>query len=314
MPFVNDDIINADLVAAKAKIETTYGVAEALTGADGVMMSNFKLTPLKATHEDSNIVTGKSGNSKKFLKYILADLAFDIELGRVEGDATIPPAAGQFLRVAGWDEYIEVDHVRYQLAANLSQQDSITFETQIDDRIYLMSGCRGTSMIKWTEDKRLMASFKLECQFVMPTTGAFAQVDYSKYARAMLINPDNIALCTQKAADVVTHSIEFDVAAKVERIASVNQSLIAHTGMTPSCKSTIRLPKLAQWNIEQDIANEAEDWIKVGLGTVAGRIIEMDIYSQYLNVDFTDDTPRKANITHHPIPDAATTGVVIRFK
>lgn len=315
MPFINDEIISSDLVAVKAKIEDVYNVAEALLAADGVMLSNFKLTPIKATHEDSNIVSGTSGNTKKSLNYIMSEASFDIELGRAVGAVvTVPPAVGMFLRVCGWDEYIEVDHVRYQLASDINLQDSLTFETQIDDRNIVLAGVRGDSTIKFTEDKRLMASFKVEANFSEPTQSVFSRVDYSAFARSLIVNPDNVTACTQKGSDVVTHSIEFSAGAKVERIPSVNQKMVSHTAISPSCKSTIRAPKLAQWNIEADVANETEDWIKFALGSAAGAIVEMDIYAQYLNADLTDDTPKKANITHHPIPDATTSGAVIRFK
>ena len=120
MPFINDQIISADLVAVKAKLENMYGVAETLLDADGVMLSNFSLKHINATHEDSNIVTGTSGNSKKYLNFVMAEASFDIELGRAAGDAVAIPAIGQFLRVSGWDEYIEADHVRYQLASDVS--------------------------------------------------------------------------------------------------------------------------------------------------------------------------------------------------
>ena len=314
MPFINDQIISADLVAVKAKLENMYGVAETLLDADGVMLSNFSLKHINATHEDSNIVTGTSGNSKKYLNFVMAEASFDIELGRAAGDAVAIPAIGQFLRVSGWDEYIEADHVRYQLASDVSLQDSLTFETQIDDRNILLKGVKGSSVIKYMEDKRIIVSFKVQCNYSEPTVGVFTRVDYSAFARSLLVNPDNVTLCTQKGSDVVTHSVEFDVNAKVERIPSVNQELVAHLELAPTLKSTIRMPKLAQWNIEQDITNEAEGWVKWSVGSAAGEIVEMDVYAQYLGLDLTDDTPRKANITHHPIPDATTSGAVIRFK
>ena len=314
MAFINDQIISADLVAVKAKLESVYGVAETLDNADGVMLSNFKLNHINTSHEDSNIVTGTSGNSKKYLNYIMADATFDIEIGRAAGSATAIPAIGQFLRVAGWDEFIEADHIRYQMAKDVSQQDSLTFETQIDDRNILLKGIKGTSTIKLIEDKRIIVSFKVQCNYSTPTVGVFTRVDYSKFARSLLVNPNNIVSSTQKGSDVVTHSFEFDVGAKVERIPSVNQELVAHLELAPSLKTSIRMPKLAQWNIEKDIEDETEDWVKWVLGSTAGSIIEMDVYAQYIGLELTDETPRKANITHHPIPDATTTGAVIRFK
>jgi len=314
MPFINDQIISADLVAVKAKLEATYGIPETLLTADGVMLSNFKLNHINATHEDSNVVTGTGGNSKKYLNYVMAEATFDIELGRATGSATAIPAVGSFLRVAGWDEFIESDHIRYQMAADVALQDSLTFETQIDDRNILLKGVKGSSSVKYFEDKRIIVSFKVVCNYSEPTVGVFTRVDYSKFARSLLVNPDNVTLCTQKGSDVVTHSIEFDVGAKVERIPSVNQELVAHLELSPTLKSSIRMPKLAQWNIEQDITNEVEGWVKWSVGGAAGSIVEMDVYAQYLGLELTDDTPRKANITHHPIPDAATTGAVIRFK
>lgn len=312
MALVNAPVISKDLVAAKAKLETTYGVAETLAAADGVMMSNFKVNHIKPNFVDTDIVTGASGNSLKYNKFSLSEVSFDIELGNASSGTT-PPAVGQFLTCTGWDEIIEADHVAYQLTNDVGQQNSIHIEVAMDDRVITMLGCRGSSKIVWMEDERLVASFSLIGLYNEPVSSAFARVDYSAFNRSAVINPDNITLCQQNGLDLVTHKFEFDTGAKAERLPAFNQKLIVHTDMTPSASSSIRLPKLANWNLEKDVHEGAVGLVQLALTNPDG-VVELDCYQQYTGIDITDDTPRKANLTHNPVPDATTTGTVIRFK
>lgn len=314
MSLVNSEIISADLVAVKAKREATYGVAQATTAADGVMLSNFSIKPIKVETADSNIVTGTTGNSPKHLKYVMAECSFDIELA-ASGVAKTPPALGIFLTACGFDQVISDTpaQVEYRLTDNLQTQDSVQFETFLADRNVQMLGCRGNCKITFMEDEVLKVNISLVGQYKEPTSGTFSRVDYAAFKRSLLVNPDNVTLCKIANKDVVLHKIEFDAGMKAERVPAVNQKLIAHTAQAPTCSSTIRLPKLASWNIENDVTSLAQSKVQWAIGT-SPNAVEMDIYQQLVDMDITDDTPRKVNLTHHPVPEAATTGTVLRFK
>jgi len=315
MALVNSGIISKDLVAVKAIREDTYGVAQATTSTDGVMLSNFNIKHINAEFGDSDIVTGTTGNSLQHLKYVMAECSFDIELA-ASGVVKTPPALGIFLTACGWDQVVKDTpaQVEYVLTDNLQNQDSVQFETHLDDRVIQMLGCRGNSKIIMTEDERLLAQFTLIGIYTQPTTSSFARVDYSAYKRSMLVNPDNVKQCQIDTKDTVLHKLEFDCGMKAERIPAVNQNLVAHTDMAPTCSSSIRLPKLATWNIENDVTSGKTSLIQWVLGETAGSIVEMDINQQLTGMEVTDETPRKANLTHNPIPDLSTTGTVIRFK
>lgn len=318
MPLINPDIIDAERVAAFAKLEAVQGVAETLSSSDGVLCSNFRQTPFVARYDDKRQVTGVPGNTPQSLLEKLVNLTFEVELGRAEGsDVITPPACGTFLRCGGFDEIIETDSVDYWLTQDTRLQDSITFAYQFGGNYHLATGCKGSATIKIAEDMRLYAEVTLVGFYNAVTSQAFTLPDFTAYARSLHVNVDNVQSFTFGGDEIVLHSMDIGSGVTANRVPAANQKLIAHTGgVSPTASLVTRAPDVSAWNPFALAEAETINTSILTLGSAAGAIVEIECHHQVKEPSYTDDTPRKLNLALHPVPDTAngTTGTVIRFK
>jgi hypothetical protein len=156
--------------AILAKIEATYGVDAAPSGAANAMLvANQSVTVLSAANVDRGLVRPYLGGSEQLLGAAFKELSFEVELVG-SGTAGTAPAWGPLLRACGWAETVTAStRVDYTLIS--TGMESATLYYFDDGVLHKLVGARG----EWTIRLNVGGKPVLALKFVGLDGGDVAQ-------------------------------------------------------------------------------------------------------------------------------------------
>ncbi len=145
--------------AILAKIETTYGVDAAPSGAANAMLvSNLTVNPLNAQNVDRALMRGFMGGAEQLVGNAFLDISFDVELAG-SGAAGTAPAYGSLLRSAGMAEVVTASS-RVEYTPISAQFESSTIYYYDDGVLHKLLGARGTFSMDMTQGNRPVMKYK----------------------------------------------------------------------------------------------------------------------------------------------------------
>ncbi|WP_313178252.1 phage tail tube protein [Massilia sp.] len=142
-----------------AKLETTYGLDAAPTGAaNALLVSNLSVNPMNAEYISRDIIREYLGGSEELAGARYMECGFDIELVG-SGQNAVAPAWGPLMRSIGFAEVItpamRVDYVPISGAF-----ESSTIYYYDDGVLHKLLGVRGTATLDLGVGKKPVISFK----------------------------------------------------------------------------------------------------------------------------------------------------------
>lgn len=127
------------------KVEAVEGTAEALAGADAILVMNPKFTPNRKVYDRENVASSLSPFAAIPGEYS-ATIEFDVEL-KGSGTAGTAPEFGKALKGCGFGEtVVAVTSVTYAPAS--SSIGSYTVGLYLDGKSYIIWGARGDVSLK----------------------------------------------------------------------------------------------------------------------------------------------------------------------
>jgi hypothetical protein len=145
--------------AILAKLETTYGVDAAPSGAaNALVVSNLSINPLNAEYVARDIIRDYLGGAEELAGARYMECGFDIELVG-SGALAVAPAWGPLMRSIGFAEVI-TPAVRVDYVPISGNFESSTIYWYDDGVLHKLLGVRGTASLDLGVGKKPVISFK----------------------------------------------------------------------------------------------------------------------------------------------------------
>ncbi len=175
-----------------AALESTYGSAATLTGADAILVSNCTITPLRANNVARDLVRGYFGGSEQLVGTAYVEVNFTVELAG-SGTATTPPKWGRLLQAMGFAQTVGAASVDYTPVSTFGASSSLTMKYYLDGAEHLLTGVRGT----WEMGLGVGARPELRCRFLGLVGGVTAVTnptgDFTAFRAPLVVTDTNTA-------------------------------------------------------------------------------------------------------------------------
>lgn len=145
--------------AILAKIEATYGVDAAPSGAaNAVLASAMTINPLNAQNQARDVMRPYLGNSEELVGPAYKEVGFDTEFVG-SGTPGVPPAWGPLIRACGFAEVITAN-IRVDYTPISNDPESLTIYYFDDGVLHKLVGVRGSVSLKLTAGEIPKLTFK----------------------------------------------------------------------------------------------------------------------------------------------------------
>ncbi len=265
MSLLNENVVTA------AKLETVYGTDAAPTGADALVTSQVKLTPIDMKTVSRNLDKPNSGSDLELVVDYHAMIEFKVEL---VGSGTLgtAPAFGKLLKACRMQETIvAVTSVVY--TPYRASTDSITIYFWLDGNLHKLLGARGTFTIEIDSQGIPYLSFKFWGLWVAPSAVAnpVALSGWDAFPVPQAVNFDNTPIPSLHGYSGVYKSFRFDAGNNVVPFNNPGEReirIIAH-----KAKGSISMlaPPVGTKDYISIAKNSTLGTMKVEHGTVAAR-------------------------------------------
>lgn len=210
MSLLNENVVTL------AKVETTYGVDAVPTGADALVTTQVKLTPLEMTTVARDLDKPNSGADQELTADHYAMIEFSVEL---VGSGTLgtAPAYGKLLRACRCLETVtastSVVYTPYRQSTT-----SLSFEFYLDGNRHKLLGARGTFTIECNSQGIPYIKFQFWGLYVAPTATANpgSLTGWDAFQVPTVVNYDNTPTPTLHGYTGVFKTFTFDAGNEVK--------------------------------------------------------------------------------------------------
>ena len=270
-----------------AKLETNYGVAEALTRVDAILVAgDLEITPLAGETVSREINYPYFGAAGEIPVNSHQTVGFKVE-ATGSGVPHTAPAYGSLLRACGFAETITANtagggapsngFVTYNpISANI---ESLTIGFNIDGQHYTLTGAVGTVNFTGGANVIPYLEFTFTGLWNAPTTVAqIANPDFTDFALPMVgsnLNTPEFTLFGNSDMGLTTYNA--DIANEIEHreiIGAANQVILIDRAANGSV--TVDAPRVADLDFVSNARNATEGTFRITHGSIAGRIFQLD--------------------------------------
>lgn len=261
--------------AITAKIETTYGVDAAPTGAANAMLvRGLTVSPMNMATVDRALIRPYFGRSEQLPGAINAALEFEVELAG-SGAAGTAPAWGPLLRACGFAETLTAS-TRADYLPRSTGFESATIYCYRDAVLHKLTGARGTVSVSLPNQGIPVLKFKFTGKFVAVSDATLTGASFAGWQKPALVNGTNTTPFTLHGFTPVAASLDIDVANSIvyrDLIGGAQEVLI--TDRAPQGSATIEATTVAAKNWWSSIQAASTGSLAVQHGQSAGNIVEI---------------------------------------
>lgn len=261
-------------LAVLAKIEATYGVDAAPTGAaDAMQMTNVTVEPMAGGEVARELISPYMGHQGVMLTGTHMTLAGDIELAGA-GAAGTAPAWGPLIRACGWQQVITAaTKVQYNLLSGVFEAASIYYN--LDGVRHVGLGCRGNWSVSLAPSQIPRMRFELKGIAGTISDQVLPTVDTTKFTKPVVVSKANTSFTLHGLA-AIAESISIQQGGKVEPRFLIGYEGIEITDRSVTATAVLEAGLLAQKDWFAIAKAETKDAMALQHGTVAGNIIELN--------------------------------------
>lgn len=211
MSLLNENVVTL------AKTEVTYGVDAAPTGADAVLTSQAKLTPIDMNSVTRDLDKPGSGSDLEIVTDYWAMIEFRVELAG-SGTLGTPPGFGKLLKACRCQETIvAVTSVAYR--PYRASTDSLTIYFNVDGNRHKLLGARGTFKAEVNSQNIPYLVFTFTGLWVQPDAVAVptALTGWDDFQIPSAVNYDNTPTPTLHGYTSVYKNFTFDAGNEVKQ-------------------------------------------------------------------------------------------------
>ncbi|RUY11941.1 hypothetical protein EOA25_04685 [Mesorhizobium sp. M2A.F.Ca.ET.040.01.1.1] len=261
-------------LAVLAKIETTYGVSAAPTGAaNAIQMTNATITPLAGDQVSRDLLLPYLGQQGVILTGTYAQLQGEVEIAGA-GAAGDVPKYGALLRACGLAETITAaTDVQYEPVS--SGFESATLFFNHDGVNHILLGARGSVSINLVPKQIPRFTFNFSGLLGTIADTALPTVDLTGFQKPVPVSKANTTM-TLHGWSSVAESLALDLANQVEPRFLIGDENIQLVDRNPSGTAVIEARSLATLDVFGIAQARTRGALAVQQGTVAGNIVKFD--------------------------------------
>lgn len=266
-------ILRAENEFLLAAIESVYGTAPAMTGADAIQC-DFEITPMEAVQKERAFSRPYYGSRA----VILSEIHRAIKLSNIEmagsGAAGTAPAWTRLMRGCGWGAVTTPTETTFTPQTN--SVDSLALNPTIDGERFGMVGARGTASFMWdiTEFPKMDMDFKggwvdPETLLSLPT------LNFDAWKIPRIVNCENTDAIDIGGEDYPFYSFKVEQNSTLEFYCVPGEAGYRVERTNRNMKGTLKLQakKISDHDIFALVKSMALVPISVQHGQVAGEIV-----------------------------------------
>jgi hypothetical protein len=257
------------------KIEGTYGVDSAPTGAANAMLAlNVRLAPMEGQDTQRDIERVKFGANPSLPTGLYSTLSFDLELVG-SGVAGTPPAWGPIMRACGAAEVVDPG-VSVEYSPITEGQESVSVYFMVGQTRHVMLGSKITGTLKWNAQGIPMLSVVITGLFSIPTKQPLVTPDLTAFQKPEVASKANTSVFTIAGIPFVMRSFEMNLGNDVQTRLLVNQEAVVIVDKAESVSTRVQAVELDVYNPFERAEQQDVVPIQIVHGE-AGRQIQLDI-------------------------------------
>lgn len=262
-----------------AKVEATYGVDAAPTGAaNAILATDVKLSPMEGQDVSRELDSRPwMGASETIPVGLYAKISFKVEV-KSSGAAGTAPAYGPLLRASAMAETVSAGvSVTYNRAS--TNHASTTIWLNIDGTLYALTGARGNAVYRVNAAGVAYLEFEFSGLFVQPTAVAVPTPTYGTQLSQMpqAASSANTPTFTLGGVSLVLRDFMLDWGNEVTPRMLIRSETILITDFSEKIDMTVEAVALATLNPYALAAAGTAQALSLVHGTGAGKITTLSV-------------------------------------
>ena len=257
-------------------LESTYGTAATITGADVVEAKNIRVSPMEGQDIDRALEKPFMGSTGSIPVGVHQKIDFEVELS-TSGTAGTVPAWGKLLRACGCAETINAGtSVVYNRVS--TGFEAGTLDYVLDGTRLRMVGSRGTAMINFTAQQLPMIKVSMTGLYVGPVEAAAPTPDYSAWTEPLVATMANTPTLTIGAwSNPVMRSLEIDLANTITPRFLIGAESILISDRADRITCQVQAVPLTTFDPFAAALARTQNAVQLVHGTQAGDIVTLDV-------------------------------------
>lgn len=257
-----------------AGLETTYGTAVTLTGADAILTKGAQIKPMEASPIARELDGGAYGNDGSITPGAHVGLEFDVELAG-SGTAGTAPAWGRLLLACQMAETIVAStSVTYDPTSD--GDDSLTMYFELDGQRHALVGARGSWSLKLDSQGIPYVHFMFLGLYVNPASVTPLVRDVSAFIRPRPVSFAYTPTFTLHSITAAYKAFSYDHANQVEYFNSPGEEDVDIVNRMPKGSIELRAPAISTKNYFQTAREDTVGNLIMVHGTTAGNIVTLN--------------------------------------
>lgn len=254
-----------------ARIESVYGTDPGPTGADhAVLATEVSLTPMQGNDVSRELDLPWMGAQGTIPAELHMRLTYRVEMVP-SGSAGTPPAWGPLLRACAVAEVIDPGtSVTYNPVSD--GHESVTHHLWIGGTRYVMPGCRGTCVMRFTAQGIPYLEFDFLGLFTVPTEETRATPDLTAFLKPDLVTSARTPVFTLGATPFVMRNCSLNLGNQVEGRFLVGSESILITDKAEALECTVEAVPVSSFNPIALAESQSAVALSLQHGNTAGRI------------------------------------------
>lgn len=252
------------------KIESTYGTDAEPAGADAILGTDVRLSPMQGTDVDRNLDTPVLGATGTLVADLHRQLTFKVEL-QGAGAAGTAPAWGKLLRACACAETVVADtSVTYNPVSD--SHEAATFYFFVGDTLYKLTGARGNCTIEITASGIPYLNFTFTGLYSAAAEDTRPTPDTSAFKKPRVASNANTPTFTVNSVSLVMRSFALDLGNQVETRFLIGDERIPIVDKKEMIRTTVEAVPLTTLNPYALAEAATEVAVSLVHGTQAGSI------------------------------------------
>lgn len=293
-----------------ARIETSYGVDAAPTGANGILATNVELTPMDGQDVSRDLELPYLGGQATVPAELTAQLAFRVELvGGGDANAGVAPAWGPLLRACGVAETLTPEtapgagdgKVEYNPVS--SDHESVTFYFWIENTRWVLKGTRGTCVLRFATQAIPYLEFTFRGLFAVPSEEARVTPVLSGFQKPQLVTSAFTTTFAFDGVPLVMRSTSLNLGNDVQARFLVGSESILIVDRADQLEAQVEAVPLTTLNPFALALDQATAPLVLVHGTIPGKRVRLDV--PLAQMQRPQGLANEQNITEWPLRLAA---------
>jgi hypothetical protein len=284
--------INVRRAALVAKAESTYGADSTPAGADALLVSNLRVSPLKTALTPRNNVLPWFVNQGQVLAARWSEIDFDVEMAGAGAAGTAAPYAA-VLKACSLAETLS-GGVDAQYVPVSSSPGSVTLKYYEDGVRHNMLGCRGNAQWAIKNGGLPMISFHFLGLFVTAADASVVAPTLTGFQRPVAVNYVNTTPFTLDSYAAVFSDLMLDLGNDVRYVNRPNFEGIRMMGRKSTARVTFEKNLVADKGWMAMVGSTSTYALTCTHGLTAGNICKLDaLQSRIVSYDESEDNGTK---------------------